>query len=63
MVVHPVGVRASVCGCGEGLERGGVLRLPAVPVAVPTVEEHDLGGVDLGAVAALAVVGLPGVLD
>ena len=48
---------------GRGADRLLDVRGVVVAVAAPGVEEHDLGGVDLGAVAALAVVALPAVLD
>ena len=48
---------------GRGADRLLDVRGVAVAVAVVGVEEHDLGGVYLGAVAALAVVALPAVLD
>ena len=51
--------------------RAGIARLEGQVLAVgrrrravgPAVQEDDLLGVDLGALAALAVIALPGVLD
>ena len=64
-MVAPSGRRHSAV---VGLEGGGADRLLDVrgvagAVAVAGVAEHDLGGVNLGTVAALAVVALPAVLD